>query len=766
MSKFNEIKLKVAEAHQDDVDKGIIRLDSQALKELDMNPGDVIELEGHDKKTVAIAARAYPRDVGISLVRMDGLTRHNAGTSLGELVRVKPAKTKEAKRVVIAPMQKGVQIRFMGQPTYLKRALLGRPVVKGDIITLGGTRDRRRTFSGSPFEEIFRMLDETGFMGQGIGGFANIKFIVVSTTPKDSVIITDNTDLKLKPESVEISEEMLPEVTYEDIGGLRNEITKIREMVELPLKHPELFSRLGISAPKGVLLYGPPGTGKTLLAKAVANESSANFININGPEVMSKWVGEAEKKLRKVFKDGSENAPTIIFIDEIDSIAPKRSEVTGEVERRVVAQLLASMDGLEDRGKVIVIAATNRENAIDPALRRPGRFDREIEIGVPDRNGRLEIFKIHTRNMPLSDDVDVKRMAGLTHGFVGADIEAVCKEAAMLALRRYLPEIKKAESEDEEEIPHEILEKITVTSDDFKGALKMVQPSAMREVMIEIPTVKWDDIGGLEEIKAELKESVEWPIKYPNSFRNIGIKPPKGILLYGPPGCGKTLLAKAVANETEANFISVKGPELISKWVGESEKAIREVFRKARQVAPSVVFFDEIDSIASRRGMETGPKVTERVVNQILTEMDGLEELADVVVIAATNRPDMVDEGLLRPGRFDKMILVTPPEKKAREKIFKVHTKNVPLDKNIRLPSYAERTEKYSGADIAAIVREAGMTAIRENKKASTVKKEHFEKALKEIKPSLTKELMEFYKEFTKRFKESYKSEEARTYFG
>ncbi|MBR9678932.1 MAG: CDC48 family AAA ATPase [Nanoarchaeota archaeon] len=765
MSKIDEIKLKVAEAHQDDVDRGIVRIDSQALKELNVNPGDFVEIEGHDKKTVAICARAYPRDVGINIIRMDGLARHNAGTSLGELVKLHISNPKEAKRVIIAPIQQGVKI--MGPSDSLNRALIGRPLSKGDVTTLrGGYKRRSQMTMRNPIEEVFRMLnDDMQGMGMGLGALANIKFVVVSTMPKETVIVTENTKLIVKSEAVEIDEDSIPGITYEDIGGIRKEITKVREMVEIPLKHPELFARLGISAPTGVLLYGPPGTGKTLLAKAVANESEAHFININGPEVMSKWVGEAEKKLRNVFKDAAENAPSIIFIDEIDSIAPKRSEATGEVERRVVAQLLASMDGLESRGKVIVIAATNRENAIDPALRRPGRFDREIEIGVPDRIGRLEIFKIHTRSMPLANDVDIKQLSKITHGFVGADIEAVCKEAAMLALRRYLPEIKQAESDGDEEISNEILMKIQVTDTDFKGALKVVQPSAMREVMIEIPNIKWDDVGGLEEIKSDLKESVEWPLKYPNSFKKIGIKPPKGILLYGPPGCGKTLLAKAVANESEANFISVKGPELISKWVGESEKAIREIFRKARQVAPSIIFFDEIDAIASRRGMETGPKVAERVVNQILTEMDGLEELSEVIVIAATNRPDMIDEGLLRPGRFDKLILVTPPDIVARKKIFEVHTKKMPL-KNMTFNKFAEKTEGYSGADVEAIVREAGMTALRKNKKAVAVTKEHFENAFKQVRPSISKNSLEFYKDFEKRFKQSYTAEDVKSYFG
>ncbi len=1214
----NGVRLKVMEATQEDIDKGLVRIDSYAMKELGIRPGDIVMLEGNDQ-TVAIATRAYPADVGLNIIRMDGLTRRNAGTSLGEYIKVFPVQAKPAKRVTIAPVQKGVSIQIMGQPTAIKRALIGRPVVKGDIITLGGTSARKKTFSGSAFEDIFRMFEDDFSNLSGTPfGMSGIKFAVVSTNPKDVVLITDVTELVLKPEAVEIKEEMVPDITYEDIGGLAEEITKIREMVELPLKRPELFQKLGIEAPKGVLLYGPPGTGKTLLAKAVANESNAHFISINGPEVMcvsgktpillnpkgyesaedlfnqaktlgvevlespltfdvtgkgfktyavneqgeivpadithvttleaeahefklsdgqsvtvssnqpfltvdeggniiwkksselhendfvavaskingdfdsydlpsiksrsvktlifpkrtspelmeligmilsdghlskrgdavefaninpelrtrfidlvsflfgidrgrfntnnkekvsinsvdlveflnkscliprgkkidygipdylfkllddevaafvrgyfegdgtiskgtkgyptiriyssseklvkdlqallslrlgihsktglwsnklskvytlvvkgydgrvefaktvgtissakgrllepllatklrrsseflpeiktflrrvkdelgikydkirsyqgyfyggkrltknvleklyqifgqcsegfksdviekllspniswvkinainnvgkitlydlsvekydnfiggtlllhnSKWVGEAEKKLRKVFEDASENAPSIIFIDEIDSIAPKREEVTGEVERRVVAQLLASMDGLSSRGKVIVIAATNRQNAIDPALRRPGRFDREIEIGVPDIKGREIIFKIHTRNMPLLEDVDIKQLSKRSHGFVGADVEAVCKEAAMLTLRRVLPQLKESESDDE--IPPEILEKLQVNMEDFNGAMRLVQPSAMREVLVEIPNVKWEDIGGLEKAKEELKESVEWPLKYPNSFRDLGVMPPKGILLYGPPGTGKTLLAKAVANESEANFISIKGPELLSKWVGESEKALREIFRKARQVAPAIIFFDEIDSVAGRRGLEIGTKVKESMVNQLLTEMDGLEQLHDIVIIAATNRPDMIDPGLLRPGRFDKMIYTGVPDEKSRLKIIETQVKKVPLSEDVNIKELAKKSEGFSGADLNGLVREAAMIALRKNKKAKTVTKENFDEALKEVSPSITNEIKEFYEEFLKRLKSIRTKEtiESTTYFG
>jgi len=578
------------------------------------------------------------------------------------------------------------------------------------------------------------------------GSFGSeIKMVVVKTVPEGIVRISEDTEIEIKSQAVKIEETKLPTVTYEDIGGLHEEIKKIREMIELPLKHPELFERLGIEPPKGVLLHGPPGTGKTLLAKAVANEAGAHFIYLAGPEIMSKWYGQSEENLRKVFEEAKKNAPSIIFIDEIDSLAPKREETHGEVERRVVSQLLTLMDGLESRGKVIVIAATNRVNALDPALRRPGRFDRELEIGVPNKEGRKEILEIHTRHMPLAKDVNLDELAEMTYGFVGADLEALCKEAAMHVLRRVLPEISGLE--EDKEIPEEILKKLKVTKKDFEYAMKIVQPSAMREVLIEIPQVKWDDIGGLEEVKERLKEAVEWPLKHPNAFKRMGIRPPKGILLYGPPGTGKTLLAKAVANESNANFISIKGPELLSKWVGESEKRIREVFKKAKQVSPSIIFFDEIDSLATMRNSLSGDsRVGERVVSQLLAEMSGLEDLHDVVVIAATNRPDMVDTALLRPGRFDRQILVPPPDEKSRLKIFKIHTKNMPLYK-VDLKKLAKKTDGYSGADIEALCREAALNAMRENINAKKVTMKHFEKALEEIKPSITKEMIKYYQQ-------------------
>lgn len=740
-----ELKLRVAEAIQDDVNKGIVRVDSQKLKELGIAPNSFIEISNGDKKTVAIAARALPADIGLALIRMDGFTRKNSGSSIGEHVVIKSANVKPAKRVAIAPTQKGIMIQ--ANPETFRRYLLGRAITKGDIISLGGTNKRRRALSGSPFEEIFRMLEDPEF-NTGIGMFGDLRFVVTSTNPKEAVYVTEDTELALHPEAIELEAESVPQVTYEDIGGLNEETKKVRELIELPLKHPEIFERLGIQPPKGVLLHGPPGTGKTLLAKAVASESQARFISLNGPEIMSKFVGEAEKKLRAIFDEAEKNSPSIIFIDEIDAIAPKREESYGEVERRVVAQLLAVMDGLKARGKVIVIAATNRPDALDPALRRGGRFDREIEIGVPDRKGRLEILKIHTRNMPWAmPEEEVKKfkkeLANMTHGFVGADLEGLAKEAAMSVLRRVTPDFNFKEND---HVPKEVLEKLQVTKHDFKEALKMVRPSAMREVLIETPRIKWEQVGGLEKAKQELKEAVEWPLTKPEIFKRMGIRPPKGVLLYGPSGCGKTLLVKAVATASEANFISVKGSEVLSKWVGESEKAIRDIFKKARQVSPAIIFFDEIDSIATKRGTETGVKVGERVVNSILTEMDGLEELTDVVVIAATNKPELMDSALLRPGRFDRQILICDPDIHAREFIFKIHTKGIPLAKDINLKELAELTEGYSGADIEGVAREATMIALREDQETKQVKKEHFVKAMEAIRPSLKKEEIDKYK--------------------
>ena len=731
MKKKEEITLRVAEAYYRDVGRGIARVDPEVMAKLGLQSGDIIEIIGKDS-VPAIVWPGYPEDRGKGIIRIDGSIRNNAGVGIDDRVRIRKVEAKPAEKITLAPTE---PVRLMGGEAYLLRLLEGRPVKRGQKIRV----------------EIFGHV---------------LTFVITATRPSGVVIVTRGTAIDLKEKPVEEVKRSVPSVTYEDIGGLKRELRLVREMIELPLKHPELFQRLGIEPPKGVLLHGPPGTGKTLIAKAVANEVDAHFISISGPEIMSKYYGESEQRLREIFDEAKENAPSIIFIDEIDSIAPKREEVTGEVERRVVAQLLALMDGLEARGQVIVIGATNRPGAIDPALRRPGRFDREIEIGVPDREGRKEILEIHTRRMPLAEDVDLEELADLTNGFVGADLEALCKEAAMHALRRALPEI----DIEAEEIPEEVLENLKVTREDFMEALKNIEPSAMREVLIEVPKVKWEDIGGLEHAKQELREAVEWPLKYPDVFSAANIKPPKGILLYGPPGTGKTLLAKAVANESNANFISVKGPELLSKWVGESEKHVREMFRKARQVAPCVIFFDEIDSLAPRRGGITGDAhVTERVVSQLLTELDGLEELKDVVVIAATNRPDLIDPALLRPGRIERHIYIPPPDKEARKEIFKIHLRGKPLANDVSIDELAERTEGYSGADIEAVCREAGMLAIRELIKPGMTKEEvkeaakklkitrkHFEEALKKVKPSLTKDDLKRYEEIIENFHRMY----------
>ncbi|MDO8555632.1 MAG: CDC48 family AAA ATPase [Nanoarchaeota archaeon] len=734
-----DIKLKVQEALQEEAYKGIVRIDSQTMRSLNVKPGDIIEIEG-GRKTVGIVDRAYPADIGQAVIRMDGITRRNAKTGIGEFVKIFKAEVKEAKTLTLAPVQQGVVIQ--ADPYVFKRSLLGRAVVKGDIIAPGGAQRRRKTMTGSPFEDIFNVFEE-GFMGNF--GFSGLKFIVADCGPKQAVIITENTQLKLSPKAVEVTDEKVPEVTYEDIGGLEDEVKKIREMVELPLKHPELFEALGIEPPKGVLLHGPPGTGKTLIAKAVANEAEAHFILVNSPELTSKFYGETEKRIREVFEDAEKNAPSIIFFDEIDAIAPKREETYGEVERRMVAQLLSVMDGLKSRGKVVVIGATNRPNALDPALRRPGRFDRELTIGVPNKQGRLKILQIHTRNMPLTKDVELEQLAAITHGFVGADLNALCKEAAMVVLRNVLPELKLKE---EEHLSDKDLARLKVTMDDFKAALKMVRPSALREVLIEPPNVQWDAVGGLEEVKQSLREAVELPLKNPKAFTRLGIRPPRGILLYGPPGTGKTLLAKAVATESEANFISVKGPELISMWAGESEKGIRKIFEKARQAAPTVIFFDEIDSIAARRGADLGgSKVTERMVNQLLTEMDGLEELNQVVVIAATNRPDLVDPALLRPGRFDRIVFAGVPDKQSRLKILQIHTKSMPLAKGVDLDQLAEMTDNFVGADMESLCREAAMIAMHRDVEAKEVGMDDFNEALKKVHPSIRPQDVQKYKE-------------------
>jgi len=828
-----EIDLKVSEAFQQDVGYGRARIDHQTRIDLDLSIGDVIEIEG-TKMTAASVWRAHPSDEGKRIIRVDNLTRKNAGTGLGDRVKIRRAEVREAREIVLAPlMPEGQRIEFgMGIDVIIRKNMLRRPITKGDEITV-----------------------------PGIAFFGNaLPFVIVDTTPQGIVSINERTVLRVKEEAAKLIEEEGVRVSYEDIGGLHNEILKVREMIELPLKHPELFDRLGIDPPKGVLLHGPPGTGKTLIAKAVANESGANFYTINGPEIMSKFYGQSEENLRKIFEDAQKKAPSIIFLDEIDAIAPKRSEVHGEVERRVVSQLLTLMDGLKGRGKLIVIGATNLPDSIDPALRRPGRFDREIRLDVPDRSGRKEILQIHTRGMPINPNLDefypgqkvdlekvetfikqsikkinlsdllggfsrsrdkdrretigeylkitfnklkgdlpvefyekfiniitdeiinllpydvkdsklelrteqqikerfvtitekpedfmkklakeiiLDEIADITYGFVGADLAALAREAAMNALRRYLPEIDL-----ERPIPVELLEKMDVRMEDFKNAHRGIEPSAIREFFIEVPKITWEDIGGLEEIKQNLVEAVEWPLSQPEVFKRMGIEAPRGILLYGPPGTGKTLLAKAVANESKANFISIKGPEVLSKWVGESEKAVRELFKKARQVAPTIVFLDELDSIAPRRGTYTGSHVTESVVNQLLTSIDGLESMEGVVVIGATNKPDMLDPALLRPGRFDRLLLTPAPDKKSRFEIFKIHTKGMPLAKDVSLETFAEITEGYSGADIEGLCREAAMLALRSDAKASIVTKKNFEQAMKGIAPSITKELLKHY---------------------
>ncbi|NCO11095.1 ATPase [Candidatus Pacearchaeota archaeon CG_4_9_14_0_2_um_filter_39_13] len=739
-----QIKLKVMESLQEDAYKGIARIDTEIMQGLGLRRGDIISIKG-ERETVAIIDRSYPADVGEGIIRIDGLIRRNAKTSIGEQVTISKAKIKPAKKISIAPAQQGVMIQ--GDPEMFKNGLLGRAVTKGDVISLGGTK-RRQDLMGEEMPDIFGDLTEL-FGNFRFSGFQQIKFIVVSTSPGQPVVITEDTEVVLNSKAVDVTEEAVPDVTYEDIGGLQGEIKKIREMVELPLKHPEVFDRLGIEPPKGVLLHGPPGTGKTLLAKAVANESEANFMLLNGPEIISKFYGESEKKIRDLFEDAEKKAPSIIFIDEIDAIAPKREDVQGEVERRVVSQLLTMMDGLNARGRVIVIGATNRVNSLDPALRRPGRFDRELEISVPDKAGRLNILKIHTRNMPLKKNVKLENLAAKTHGFVGADLASLAKEAAMNVLRKLLPDIR---MDQEEAIPQEILDKMVIDAEDFEEALKVVRPSAMREVLVETPNVSWEDIGGLQAIKQSLKESVEWPLKNPESFQRLGIKPPRGLLLYGPPGTGKTLLAKAVAKESEANFIQVKGPSLLSMWVGKSEEGVRKVFERARQVAPCIIFFDEIDALAGKRGMDHGTKVTERVLNQMLAEMDGIEDLKSVMVIAATNRPDLLDSALLRPGRFDRILLVDVPDAESRKKILEIHIKNIPLDKSVKLDVLVKKTEGFVGADIENLCREAALNALRKDMNSKTVTMDDFDEALKRVKSSVSENTAQRYKKIEEHY--------------
>jgi transitional endoplasmic reticulum ATPase len=723
--------LKVAEAEQRDVGRKIARVDPKVVERLNITTGDALELSSLGRKTTVLSWPAKESDRGKGIIRIDGLIRNRLDVGINDLVEIKQVESKDAKSITFAPTE---PLRITGGEQYLAEYLNGALMTKGDTI---------------PINVMGRRID----------------LVVISTNPSGPVIINDSTEIIVSEESskaIQITKEgAASSITYEDIGGLGDAVERVREMIELPLRHPELFKRLGVEAPKGVLLHGPPGTGKTLLAKAVANETNSNFYTIGGPEIMSKYYGESEEKLRNIFEQAEKNAPSIIFIDEIDSIAPKRDEVSGEVERRIVAQLLSLMDGMTSRGKVVVIGATNRVNALDPALRRPGRFDREIEIGVPNRDGRLEVLQIHTRGMPMEKDVNLEKLADISHGFVGADLQALTKEAAMRALRRVLPEINLSG----ESIPLETLKKIVVRMQDFMDVIKEMEPSAMREVFVEVPDIKWEDIGGLYSIKQELQEAVEWPLKYNQIFTYSDATPPKGILLYGPPGTGKTLMAKAAANESEANFISIKGPELLSKWVGESEKGVREIFRKARQAAPCIIFFDEMDAITPARGGNFGDShVTERVISQFLTELDGLEILTNVVVIGATNRPDIIDAALLRPGRFDRILYVPPPDRESRLQIIKIHTKKKHLAEDVNIDQLADNTEGYTGADIASLSSAAVMLALREHiskykdpneaekhKEELKIHMTHFDAAIKKIRPLSTQEL-NMYKTISEQF--------------
>jgi len=706
------LSLRVAKAIPSDVGHGRARVPFD--NDLGLKPGDVIEISG-ERKTAAIVWRCRPEDANLGVIRIDGIIRKNAGVSLGDRVTIKKVETNECERLVLSPvMAKQQKVKFgSGIEGFARRGLNKRPVVAGDRIFIPGM---------TLFAEA-------------------LPFAIVSTKPKGIVRVLPDTEIVIKEEMVEDDEPgEVSSIMYEDIGGLGEALTKVREMIELPLKHPILFRRLGIDPPKGVLLHGPPGTGKTMIAKAVANETNAHFTSINGPEIISKYYGESEKQLREIFDDAASNAPAVIFIDELDSIAPKREDVSGEVERRVVAQLLTLMDGMQGRDNVVVIGATNRPDAIDQALRRPGRFDRELEIGVPDKNGRREIVNIHTRGMPIADDFDMEWILDNSYGFVGADISSLSREAAMKALRRYLPEIDL----DQDEIPPEVLEKMEVQMNDFKIAIRDIEPSALREIYVEIPEVSWEDVGGLDEVKERLKESVEWPLTMPDRFEHFGVKPPRGIVLFGAPGTGKTLIAKAIAHEAKANFITVKGPELISKWVGESEKAIREVFKKAKQASPSIIFLDEFESIAGARTPNSGEgsDVSNRVVNQMLSSMDGVESMEGVIVIAATNRPEMIDPALLRSGRFERVMHIPPPDHASLRKILKIHSKGMPLGK-FDLDSLADKMQNFTGADVEAVCREAALIAMRAEKKS--VAKKHFEEAIARVRPTITPDMIEYY---------------------
>ncbi len=723
--------------------RSLCYIDQDIMIDLALNTGDIIEIRGK-KKTTGIAVSSV-NDRGKGIVRLDGLQRLNAGATIGEYVTIQLAEVYVAIEIVLTPTRENIDLKR--QADAIKGKLIDKPVVIGDIVDVLGTFVQREN-KDNPMSDIMKMFQ---FGGKKRPTLGTLRLIVENVKPADKVVkITRDTIIKVN-KRVAVLNVSGGVVTYDDVGGLTDEIQRIREMVELPIKHPELFHRLNIDPPKGVLFYGPSGTGKTLMAKAVSQESNANFITINGPEIMSKFYGASEGRLRDIFREAEENAPSIIFIDEIDSIAPKRVDTSGEVERRVVSQLLSLTDGLRGRGEIICVGATNRINALDEALRRPGRFDREIEFGVPNVNGRKEIFQIHTRGMPLEDNVNLDEYAAITHGFVGADIMAVCREAAMFSLRRILPKINL-----DEPIPSEFIQELKITGEDFDKSINLIEPSAMREVRVEISNVNWDDIGGLEELKQELKEAVEWPLKYPKLFEKAGIRPLNGILLFGPPGCGKTLLAKAIATESQSNFIAIKGPEIYSKWVGESEKAVREIFRKARQAAPSIIYFDEIDSITSGRSISEGTHTFASIVNQILVEMDGIEDRKGIVIIASTNRPDIVDPAFLRPGRFDRLIFVEAPDYDARLKILEVHTKEMPLAQNVSIKKIAQLTEGYSGADLENVCREAGVQAIREKmENLEKIENKHFEFALSKIKSTLPRSVIERYENMAKQITES-----------
>jgi transitional endoplasmic reticulum ATPase len=737
---LDPIKLTVTKAYPADSGKGITRLDPTTIQQLQISVGDVIIMEGK-KKTTAKVWRAERQDWDKGLIRVDGFTRQNAGVALGDGLVIAKADPKDAIKVIFAPIE-GQPIKFDGDANNLvKRQILKRALVEGDVISVMST------------------------MAHPNFGHMNtdqpISLIAVEVEPKDVVIIKDGTVVELQDKPATGYDSLAGTgITYEDLGGLDEQIQSLREMIELPLKHPEIFNKLGIKPPQGLLMYGPPGTGKTMIAKAVANESGANFVSIAGPEIMSKYHGESEQRLRDIFEEATKNVPSIIFIDELDAIASKREESIGEVERRVVAQLLTLMDGVDERGQVVIIGATNRINAIDPALRRPGRFDREIEITVPNRDERVEILQIHTRGMPLAEDVDLKKIADNTHGFVGADLAALSRESAMKALRRHIPRLNL-----DQDISPEVLNNITITVNDFDHAQMEADPSAMREVMVEIPTVTWDEIGGLKNSKQEILESIKWPLSHPEKFSKMGIKPSKGILLYGPPGTGKTLIAQAVATQTNANFISIRGPQLISRWMGESEKAIREIFKKAKQVAPCIIFFDELDALAPIRTVDTGNKAMERIVNQLLVEIDGLEILKSIVVVAATNRPDMIDPALIRSGRFDRAVFIGPPSETGREEILKIHTKNMPVSEDVIITEIAHNTKGYVGADLEAICREAVMIAMREEFNTEIVEMRHFEAARNKIRPVLDEYIQEYYQRMEAQFKGG-ASKEQKSYIG